>query len=155
EGEREGLVESMNRSEIAFGLGMAETLRKRATQAVALIGKYDQGGTCHAVLKSLRNLRNERLAHRQVTSTPVEVRAEDASEKEIEAFYQDMSELIKHLLSVVLRTSYDTADTADVFQFHAKFFWASVRGERTEGHPNYRPLPPPITAGSTDPHPSK
>jgi hypothetical protein len=30
----------------------------------------------------------------------------------------------------------------DVYRYHASFFWAAVRGERSEGHPNYRaPLP--------------
>lgn len=150
ESERAEVIEAAKRSEVAFGRQMAEELRKRAEIAVDIIRKYDQGGSCHSTLKKLRNLRNERLAHRQVKPTPVEVRGADATDEEIESFYRDMSELIKLLLSVVLRTSYNTADTAGVFQHYAKFFWASVRGERTEGHPTYRPPRAPFNPGATE-----
>jgi hypothetical protein len=30
-------------------------------------------------------------------------------------------------------------EAADVYAHYARFFWASVRGERTVGHPSYRP----------------
>jgi hypothetical protein len=62
----------------------------------------------------------------------------NSSDDAVEAFYQDMSKLISLLLHLVERTAYDPAETAKVFALHAKYFWASVRGERTEGHPNYR-----------------
>jgi hypothetical protein len=62
----------------------------------------------------------------------------DATDVEIESFYQDNSELIHLLLSLVERIAYDPNDTAETYHFYASFFWAGVRGERTEGHPNYR-----------------
>jgi hypothetical protein len=45
---------------------MREDIGKRADAVVALIGKYMEGGSGNQVLKTLRNLRNERLAHRQL-----------------------------------------------------------------------------------------
>jgi hypothetical protein len=49
-----------------------------------------------------------------------------------------MSELIRLLLSLVMAVAYNPEDTGHVYRHHAKFFWAGVRGERTEGHPSYR-----------------
>jgi hypothetical protein len=39
---------------------------------------------------------------------------------------------------VVEQTSYDPEQTASIFGRNAMFFWAGVKGERTEGHPYYR-----------------
>jgi hypothetical protein len=101
-----------------------------------LVGKYSDGGSHEIVRRKLKKLRNERLAHRQIGATSV---AEaDPTDGEIESFYQDMSELIRLLLSLVMAEAYNPADTGGVFGHHAKFFWAGVRGERTEGHPSYR-----------------
>jgi hypothetical protein len=113
---------------------MREDLDQRACAAVELIRKYQPRGT---VREKLKRHRDERLAHRQTDSTAV---AEaDATAEEIEAFYQDMSELISLLLTVAMAVSYDPKEHGLVYQHHAKFFWAGVRGERAEGHPNYRP----------------
>jgi len=49
-----------------------------------------------------------------------------------------MSKLIGLLLSLVRAEAYDPDDTAEVYRFHSKLFWAAVRGQRTEGHPNFR-----------------
>jgi hypothetical protein len=57
----------------------------------------------------------------------------------VENLYQDMLELISHLFSLVKGISYDLKETAEVHQRYASFFWESVCGERTEGHPRYRP----------------
>ncbi len=46
-----------------------------------------------------------------------------------------MSKLIRLLMSLVIGEAYDPAETGEVYKHHAKFFWAGVRGERTEGHP--------------------
>ncbi|MGO8921045.1 MAG: hypothetical protein ACLQJR_34570 [Stellaceae bacterium] len=143
ESEHAEFVAAFRRSEEAFGLQVSADLRKFADQAVEIIRKYGQGGACHPTLKRLTTLRNQHLAHRQLEPTPAEVRGGDATDAEIEAFYQDMSTLIRLLLHVVLRTSYEPKEGAGVFGHYAKFFWAAVRGERTEGHPNYRPHPTP------------
>jgi AbiU2 len=113
---------------------MRRDLEELARAAVAIISKYESRGT---VREKLKRLRDERLAHRQTDDAAV---AEaDATSEEIEAFYQDMSDLIGLLLTVAMATSYDPRQHALVCQHHARFLWASVRGERTEGHPNYRP----------------
>jgi hypothetical protein len=82
----------------------------------------------------LKTLRDEHLAHRQVT--PKLVKA-DTIDEEIEAFYQDMSRLIRCLRLAVEDTDYDPEETAKLHRRHAALFWAGMRGERTEGHPDY------------------
>jgi hypothetical protein len=101
---------------------MREDLGKRADAAVALIGKYMEGGSGNHVLNTLRNLRNERLAHRQLS--PATAPGATATDEEIEEFYQDNSKLIHILLSLVNAMAYDPEDTAGVFRHYATCFWA-------------------------------
>jgi hypothetical protein len=108
-------------------------LSQRASEAVALIDKYSKGGSHYAVLEKLRRLRHERLAHRQIEGMPV-----TAADEEIESFYQGNLELIRLLQCLVEGIAYDPDGTAETFHLYAKSFWAGVRGERTEGHPDYR-----------------
>jgi hypothetical protein len=113
---------------------MRSDLSRRAREAIALVDKYCQGGSHYAVFEKLRRLRHERLAHRRVEAAT----GLDPTDDEIESFYQDNSNLVALLLSLVEGMAYDPNDTAEIYRFYAKFFWAGVRGERTEGHPNYR-----------------
>jgi hypothetical protein len=110
-------------------------LSQCAIKAIALVDKYSKGGSHYGVLQNLRRLRHEHLAHRQIEAM---LPAADATDAEVESFYQDNLELIRLLLHLAEGTAYDPSDTAGVYRFYAKFFWAGVRGERTEGHPNYR-----------------
>jgi len=115
---------------------MRKELGQCADAAITLVDKYSDGGSHGAVRRKLKKLRNERLAHRQTDATAI---AEaDPTAGEIESFYQDMSELIRLLLSLVMAVAYNPEDTGDVYRHHAKFFWDGVRGEQTEGHPSYR-----------------
>lgn len=131
---------------------MREELTSRCNQVLKLIRKYSQGGTAFEVLEKLKRLRHEHLAHRQLPGVPVSVAELDASGREkddemrawptddqIEAFYQDNLEILRLLLSVVNGMAYDLSESANVYKHYAKFFWASARGERTEGHPDYCP----------------
>jgi len=114
---------------------MRTELGQRADAAIKLVRKYSEGGSHAAVRHKLKKLRNEHLAHRQTDDSVV---AEaDPTAIEIESFYQDMSKLISLLLGL-MGIAYDPEETGEVYRHYAKFFWASVRGERTEGHPNYR-----------------
>jgi hypothetical protein len=115
---------------------MRQALSQFADDAVALIKKYDKGGSHDGVLEKLKRLRHERLAHRNKTT--IKVAGADATDAEVESFYLDMSKLISLLLRLVEATEYDPMETVHVYQHYAKFFWAGVRGERTEGHPNFR-----------------
>jgi hypothetical protein len=109
---------------------MREDLGKKADEAVSLIGKYMEGGPADHVLKTLRNLRNERLAHRQLS--PATAPGATATDEDIEEFYQDNSKLIHILLSLVNAMAYDPEDTAGVFRHYATCFWALFRqDERT------------------------
>lgn len=133
---------------------MREELTPRRDQVLKMIRKYSEGGAAFDVIEKLKRLRHEHLAHRQLPSAPVSVAELDAPEREkdgeqpvwptddeIEAFYQDNLEILRLLLSVVNGMAYDLSEAANVYKHHAKFFWASARGERTEGHPDYRPPP--------------
>jgi len=115
---------------------MRKELGQRADAAIALIDKYSKGSAQGAVRQKLQLLRNERLAHRQTDATAVV--GADPTAGEIESFYQDMSNLISLLLSLVKAVAYNPEDTGRVYRHHARFFWAGARGERTEGHPDYR-----------------
>lgn len=112
------------------------TMEQKAAKIAAIVVKYERGGSHHAILKKLHGLRNERLAHRQVTSAVAT--GAGITDQEIEEFYQDNSALIQALLSLVDGMAYDPSDTASVFRHYAGLFWAAVRGEQTGGHPNYR-----------------
>jgi hypothetical protein len=111
---------------------MRKELGQCADAAIMLVDKYSEGGSHGAVRRKLKNLRNERLAHRQTDATAIA--DADPTAGEIESFYQDMSELIRLLLSLVMAVAYNPEDTGHVYRHHAKFFWDGVRGERTEGH---------------------
>ena len=43
----------------------------QAAEAAALIRRYEKGGSSHSVLSRLRNLRNQHLAHRQISAQPI------------------------------------------------------------------------------------
>jgi len=102
-----------------------EHLAEKANKVIGLIGKYIEGGPRNNVLESLRALRHERLAHRQISEAMAA--GATATDEEIEEFYQDNSKLIHILLSLVNATAYDPEDTARVYRFYAKSFWARVQ----------------------------
>lgn len=115
---------------------MRQALEPKRDEVLKLVRKYQDGGCGFGVLKKLQALRHERLAHRQ--TLPANAPRSDATDLEVEYFYADNLELVRLLLSLILATAFDLSEAADVYRHHAKFFWASARGERTQGHPNYR-----------------
>lgn len=117
-----------------------DMLQKDATKVRKIIRKYDRGGSHHDTLKYLKTLRDERLAHRQIEKDVSKIQGKNATDAEIETFYRDMAKLISLLFHCVERTAYEPKEAAKVFRHYAKFFWNGVLGERTKGHPNYRPL---------------
>jgi hypothetical protein len=141
--ERPAVLEVIQRSETQFGLREGQALRERAAEAIKIIRIYECGGAGHATLEMLMTLRNERLAHRQVKPSAGEPGDHDAFDERVESFYQDMAKLIRRLLIAVVQVSYNPDESAEIARRNAGLFWASVRGERTEGHPNYRPMPNP------------
>ena len=115
---------------------MSADLRKRAGEVILVVNKYMESGSHASVLKKLLALRNEHLAHRQLA--PATIARANATDKEIEDFYQDNLKLIAILLSLVNAMAYDPEDAARVYRHYAAQFWAGARGEQTEGHPQYR-----------------
>lgn len=115
-------------------------LKEKRDQFCELVGKYTKGGGRHAAFRKLEILRHINLAHRQ--ALPAKTEQVDATEEEIETFYQDSLQTVELLLSLVLGRAFSLAeDAADVHRHHAGHFWAAARGERTAGHPNYKPKP--------------
>lgn len=120
-----------------------DSLSEKANEATAIIDKYSKHGPQQEVRKALEQLRHQQLAHRQVAISVEELTATD---EQIEQFYQDNSNLIRLLLSLVHATAYDPDEGAQVFRRYASEFWAGVSGERTTGHPNFRPPKTPTAA---------
>ncbi|NPT36323.1 hypothetical protein [Paraburkholderia xenovorans] len=116
-----------------------ETLSEHWDEVSELVKKYKKGGSHYEVVKSLLTMRNVSLAHRQ--SPPKEPGRADATDEEIESFYQDNLEIVRLLLSIVLGRAFNLTEAADVYQTYAGYFWAAARGEVTAGHPSYRPIP--------------
>ena len=109
---------------------MRDDLGKKADEVISLVSKYMEGGPRHTVLETLRSLRHERLAHRQLS--PATAPGANATDKEIEEFYQDNSKLIQILLSLVNAMAYDPEDTARVFRHYATCFWGAFqKNEKT------------------------
>jgi hypothetical protein len=119
-----------------------QDLRQSADKAIALVDKYSKGGSHYTVREKLQTLRHHRLAHRQIRLAAAT--GADATDGEVESFYQDISELILLLLRVAEANADNQKDTAGVYRHHATLFWAGVRGEQTEGHPTIQ-HPPPTT----------
>jgi hypothetical protein len=113
---------------------MRSDLQKKADEALGIIDQYSRNGSKHSVVESLRTLRHERLAHRKLANIP----SIDHTDEDVESLYQDMARLVSLLLSLVNGMAYNPEETGGVYAMYAEHFWLSVRGERTEGHPNYR-----------------
>jgi hypothetical protein len=112
------------------------SIQKEASEAIGIFARWTPGGAGADVRERLRAIRNQRLAHRQIEAS---VDNKGPRNEEIEAFFQDTLELVKLLCHVVRADFYDPAATAEVYRRPAALFWASVRGENTEGHPDYQP----------------
>ena len=135
---------------------MRDSLTPKRDQVLKLIDKYSVNGTAFEVLNKLKMLRHQHLAHRQLPNAPVAVVGSDppgqhykegetsvwATDDEIETFYQDNLEIMRLLLSLIQGVAFDLSEATNVYKHHAKYFWASARGERTEGHPDYHPPSP-------------
>lgn len=130
-----------------------EALASKRDMVLALICKYVEQGKAAPVLEKLTKVRHAHLAHRQLPTIPaaIDLLGQHDPEKEsvasatggeIEEFYQDCLQLVSLLLSLVQGLAYDLSETAGIYKHHASFFWASARGERTEGHPDFRAPPP-------------
>jgi AbiU2 len=124
---------------------MRAALQAKAVKVIELTNKYSEGGSHDSVLEDLLRLRDERLAHRQIEPSTVE--GANNFDEAIEEFYQDNAKIIQELLSLANATAYDPLDTAEVYQHYAANFWAGVRGEKTEGHPHFRPPALPFPSG--------
>ena len=116
---------------------MRADLQAKADKVIELTHKYSEGGSHNAVREDLLRLRDERLAHRQIE--PSTVAGADKFDEAIEEFYQDNAKIIQEPLSSANAMAYDPLDAAKVYQRYAAEFWAGVRGEKTEGHPHFRP----------------
>ncbi len=102
-----------------------------ATEFLQLFAKYERSGDGASILKKMRDLRDERLAHFDIHATMVSEK--NATDQEIDEFFSDSTKLVQLLRRLVLGELFDPDEAAEVHRYYAKFFWASVRSERTEG----------------------
>jgi len=141
EEDRRQMLDAIRNHEADAARQAAATKRVEIGEVVSLIRKYVDGEG-HDTLKKLKRLRHERLAHREIETRPAATPTlGSATIEEVENFYQDMAKLIRLLKGAVGRTGYDPDDTSQIHAKNARLFWASVRGEGTEGHPSYPPPP--------------
>ena len=112
-------------------------LERRSEITASAIAEFKPGGRQHAHLKRLLALRGQTLGHHQMVQAKAYPPTLD--EKDVEAIYVGSAEIIDHLMSIINATAITLLEGAEVQERYAKSFWASVRGERTEGHPDYRP----------------
>jgi hypothetical protein len=113
---------------------MREDIGKRADAAVALIGKYMEGGPRNNVLETLRALRHERLAHRQLSpaTAPGASKRDGRRDRRVLSGQFKASKLSHILQSLVKAMAYDPEDTARVFRHCATCFWAGFqKNEKT------------------------
>ena len=133
--------EAFIKDERLFGCLLAANLLKEVEELRALLRRYDPSGDGRQTFDYLKHLRNERLAHRQVRASEVGQPGGSGDDNAIERFYQDMSKAVRGMFVVVTGIDYRPEDTAELRREHALLFWNGVRGERTEGHPDYRKRP--------------
>jgi len=133
-----GLSKQSNMCVRDFETQMRHDIQSSANEAIFLFKQYIPEQPKRPVLDNLRQLRHEHLAHHQVN--PTNPNGPAVSDLQIETFYQDTATLISKLLHVVLGVAHDFSEAAESLSMPSGLFWASVRGERTEGHPEYRLL---------------
>jgi AbiU2 len=68
-------------------VAIRSTLDEKAGQVARIVAKYGQGGPRHSVLKTIRHLRDKRLAHHDLT--PATVAGPNVDDEDIEEFFQD------------------------------------------------------------------
>ena len=81
-------------------------VRGQAAEAATLIRRYETGGSSHSTLSKLRKLRNQHLAHHQITAKSIGVVEEEKIEQDMENLYTDSAKLISLLMHVVEKTAY-------------------------------------------------
>lgn len=114
---------------------VASQMNKNKDLVFELYSKYTQGGTEKDVFNQLIKLRHGNLAHTQAIEANGPVI--DPMDEHIDTFYKDTATLVSKLLNLVDGEAKNPNDTKNVYAHYAKLFWVNVRGENTEGHPNF------------------
>ena len=114
---------------------MLADLRSKAVATKIAFDNYNKGGK-RQDYTFLRDFRHQQLAHaqtkRELTKAPA-----DWCDQRTEDFYETTIFIVRQLLTIVESADHDLAGLAEEYGHSSKLFWASVKGERTEGHPNY------------------
>ena len=114
---------------------LRQTLSEPRQRAAATISQYMRGGAKFDAFERLRMVRHKRLAHRDLDTPPDAV---DPTDTQVVELFRDTLGLVTDLLHLVNGKAFDLEGAAGVYAHYAKYFWATARGEQTEGHPNYR-----------------
>ncbi|MFG1374676.1 hypothetical protein V5F32_21070, partial [Xanthobacter oligotrophicus] len=115
---------------------MRAQIGSRALEAADMINQYSKGGAKNHIIIDIKKLRHEVLAHRNMGSN--RLTGPNSTDEEIDLFYNDNAKIIQIIMSVALATAFNPLESCGVFKHYASFFWAGVRGERVEGHPQFR-----------------
>lgn len=116
----------------------ANDIDLKLDQALQIIASYSEGGDKAEILRHLKHFRNKRLVHRDLRPRQGDNERLRALDDGLEAIYEDMMILVSLLLMVVDSHGHDFGDTAKQHRRHAQLFWTGVRGEQTEGHPEFK-----------------
>ena len=132
---------ALQNHESAFAREQSTALRARVVEVIDIVASYSRGGSHCSTFAKLEELRNERLAHRQVISARrAQATGADPSYREVESFYQDMVKLIRLLRSVVLNSDYDPEQGARIHRRNAALFWAGICGEKRVASTASKPI---------------
>lgn len=136
--EREGILQIMREQELEHARTQGSKCRDQIAEVVTLITRYNSDGARCSTWTAIKGLRDWRLAHHHRSKQKVKF---DIADNAIEEFYSDTARLIELLRLTVENVGYDVDGAAEQHARHAKMFWASAMGERTEGHPNFQQQP--------------
>ena len=111
-------------------------MNKNKDLVLELYSTYADHGTKEDIFKQLIKLRHGNLAHTQaIEAKGPEI---DPMDEHIDTFYKDTAILVSKLLSLINGEAKNPDDTRNVYAHYAKLFWVGVRGENTEGHPDFK-----------------
>jgi hypothetical protein len=126
----------MDSADTPFMEMLRGNIQGKRRQVLPLIRKYDSDGSGFQTYNLLRTLRNKRLAHHEIGER---LTLTDPTDERIEEFYLDTLDIVSRLHDIVNGVACDLNEAAGMFAHYARLFWASAKGEQTEGHPNYTP----------------
>jgi len=114
---------------------LAEKLVPQYKDLVRAINEYMPGRPKHDIYKRMRDIRDQRLAHRQVEGEAGGLPG--VLKHEIDTMMKDTVHIVHTLADTVGGVWFDPEQAGAMYRDNAQLFWNSVKGEKTPGHPDY------------------